>query len=125
MQTREVHLPLSGWGSATSEATLTVATLTLGERLRRGAMAPLIGLGIAILVVPIPVVHFMVPPLAILGGIAIGLRRMTTKDVILSAHGPCPFCGTNQTLGLTGSAYTMPRNLHCRSCRKAFSIDAQ
>lgn len=123
MQTREAHLPMSGWGTANTEAALTIASLTPRERLRRGVMAPLIGLGIAILVLPIPVVHFMVPPLAILGGIVMGFKRAATKEIILSAHGPCPFCGTSQTLGLNGTAYSMPRNLHCRNCRKAFSID--
>lgn len=124
MPTREAHLPMTGWGSPTTEATLTIATLTARDRLKRGIMAPLIGLGIAIMVVPIPVVHFMVPPLALIGGIVLGFRRAGTREVILSAHGPCPFCGTNQTLGLNGSAYHMPRNLSCRSCRKTFSIDA-
>lgn len=125
MQTREAHLPMSGWGSPKTEAALTIAALTPRERLRRGLMAPLIGLGIAILVLPIPVVHFMVPPLAILGGIVLGFKRAMTKEVILSAHGPCPFCGTSQTLGLNGTAYKMPRTLHCRACRKEFSIDEQ
>lgn len=123
MDTREAHLPMTGWGSDRTEAALTIARLTARERLRRGVTAPLAGLGIAIMVLPIPVVHFMVPPLAILGGIVLGFRRATTREVILSAHGPCPFCGTNQTLGLNGSAYHMPRNLHCRNCRKAFTID--
>lgn len=125
METRELHLPMSGWGTNHSEATLTIAALSARDRVRRGIMAPLIGLGIAIMVLPIPVVHFMVPPLAILGGIVLGFRRAATREIILSAHGPCPFCGTNQTLGLNGTAYRMPRTLHCRSCRKDFVIDAK
>lgn len=123
METREAHLPMAGWGSETTEATLTVASLSAQERMRRGIIAPLVGLGIAIMVLPIPIVHFMVPPLALLGGIVMGVKRAATREIILSAHGPCPFCGTNQTLGLNGSAYRMPRSLSCRNCRKTFSID--
>lgn len=125
MQTREAHLPLFGWGSPRTEATLTIGQLSARDRLKRGIMTPLIGLGIAIMVLPIPLVHFMVPPVAILGGIVLGIMRANTREVILAAHGPCPFCGTEQTLGLTGSRYRMPRNLHCRNCRKEFAIDAQ
>lgn len=125
MQIREEHLPLAGWGSATTEATLTVATLSGGERLKRALMAPLIGIGIVIIVIPIPIVHLIVPPLALIGGIVMGFIRAGTRQTIQSARGPCPFCGTDQTLGLTGASFRLPRNLHCRACRKAFSMESR
>lgn len=125
MQTREAHLPLSGWGGDKTEATLTVALLSPGDRLKRAALAPLVGIGIVIIVIPIPIVHLIVPPLALIGGVVAGLLRAGTRELILSAHGPCPFCGTNQTLGLSSTPYRLPRTLHCRNCRKAFSIDAR
>ncbi len=121
---RALHLPISGFGVRSSQANIEIRSLSGRERLRRAAMAPLIGLGVAIAVLPIPIVHFAVPPVALLGGIVVGLRRATQRELFATAHGPCPFCGTEQTLGVNGSAYRLPRTLSCRSCRKPLTLDA-
>ncbi len=122
--TREQQHPLSGFGTTSSEAQVTIGRLTAGERLKRAAMGPVVGLGIAVIVLPIPIVHIIVPPLALIGGVVFGVMRGATHEIITAAHGPCPFCGTEQTFGLTGAAYKMPRNLNCRNCHKSFTIDA-
>ena len=124
MKTRPVHLPISGFGAPATQAELVVASLTAGERFRRAAIAPALGLAASIMVLPIPIVHFAVPPVALVGGFVMGIRRMLQGEVIQSAHGPCPFCLTDQTLGLTGSAYRLPRALKCRACLKLLSLDA-
>lgn len=122
MITTPITLPLTGFGTPPSEAILEIGTLTSGERLRRAAMAPVIGLLVSVAVIPIPIVHFAVPPVAILTGITVGVRRLTQRRIITKAEGRCPFCGTSQTLGLNGSNYQMPRELKCRSCLKPFTI---
>jgi hypothetical protein len=119
-----MSLPLSGFGTPETHAAVVVNSLSLGERLRRAAMAPAAGLAASILVLPIPIVHLALPPVAILGGLALGVRRALQGEIIQSAHGPCPFCGTDQTLGLTGAAFRLPRDLKCRSCLKLFTLDA-
>ncbi len=116
--------PLSGFGASPSVARLEIRTLTGPERFRRAAMAPLMGLGIAIAVLPIPIVHLAVPPVALLGGIVLGFRRAGQRELIATAEGPCPFCSTEQTLGLNGAVYRLPRNLKCRSCLRLLTIGA-
>lgn len=124
MRSRPVHHPLSGFGTPSSQAELVVVSLSPGERLRRAAIAPALGLAASILVLPIPIVHFAVPPVALVSGVVVGLRRILQGEIIQSAHGPCPFCGTDQTLGLTGAAYRLPRALKCHSCLKLLTLDA-
>jgi len=123
MSLRQVHPSIHGFGVKPSRATIEVETLSGRDRLRRGAIAPLIGLGVAILVLPIPIVHFAVPPMAILGGVLLGLRRLLQREIITAARGPCPFCGTEQTLGLSGSTYRLPRDLKCRDCLQLLTLD--
>ncbi len=122
MTTQPVTLPLTGFGTPPSQATLEVGTLTTTERLKRAGMAPVIGLLVSIAVLPIPIVHFAVPPLALLLGVVLGLRRLTQRRIITRAEGSCPFCGTVQTLGLNGASYRMPRELKCQHCLKSFTI---
>jgi hypothetical protein len=117
-----LDLPMQGFGTPKTHAQVEVTALSTGARLRRAALAPAIGLGIGLLVLPIPIVHLAVPPVALVTGVVVGLRRALQGEIITQAHGPCPFCGTEQTLGLNGSAYRLPRNLKCRSCLKLFTI---
>jgi hypothetical protein len=124
MQRQQVQLPLKGFGTETSQAEVEVGTLTGAERLRRGATPPAIGLGVAILVLPIPIIHLAVPPLALVGGVVLGVRRALQRRIFAAAHGPCPFCGVEQTFGLTGAAYRLPRDLKCRSCGKLLTLEA-
>ncbi|HWA59297.1 MAG TPA: hypothetical protein VG692_18735 [Gemmatimonadales bacterium] len=124
MNLTSTTLPLTGFGTSPSQATVEIGSLTAGERLRRAAIAPALGMFVSVAVLPIPIVHFAVPPVAILTGIAVGIRRVTQRRIITRAEGTCPFCGTRQTLGLNGSSYHMPRELKCRSCLKPFTISA-
>lgn len=122
MNLRQLSLPLSGFGTPSSRAELEVGSLSTGERFRRAAIAPVIGLGVALAVLPIPIVHFAVPPVALVTGVVVGIRRAMQGEIITKASGTCPFCGAQQTLGLNGTSFRMPRNLKCHSCLKPFTI---
>ena len=124
MSTRHLALPINGFGTKPSVAEIEIQQLSPRERLRRAAIAPAIGFGVAIAVLPIPIVHLAVPPFAILAGIVIGIRRAAIPEVFASAHGPCPFCGAEQTFGLTGAAFRLPRDFKCRICLRLLSLDA-
>ena len=124
MNVRQLQLPIRGFGAPPTQANITVCTLTGGERLRRGAMGPAVGLGIAVLVLPIPIVHLAVPPFALLGGIIVGVRRALQREVFDKARGACPFCGADQTLGLNGAVFRLPRDLKCRSCLRLLTLEA-
>ncbi len=65
---RPIELSLQGFGTGRGIARAEIRSLSGGERLQRALLGPAVGVGIAVLVLPIPVVHFMVPPVAIVGG---------------------------------------------------------
>ncbi|MEO8633790.1 MAG: hypothetical protein ABI587_00795 [Gemmatimonadales bacterium] len=123
MELRTQVFRLSAIGVPPGTATAEIASLTLPERLRRGGLAPLVGLGIAILVLPIPFVHLAVPPVAILGGLVLGVRRALQRTLFHRIHGTCPACGVEQPLGLNGTPYRLPRDLKCRACLQLLSLD--
>ena len=122
MNLRQLNLPLSGFGTPSTEAEVEVGSLSPGERFRRAAIAPAIGLGVSLAVIPIPLVHFAVPPVALVTGVVVGIRRALQSEIITRATGPCPFCGAEQTLGLTGAPFRFPRDLKCHACLKPFTI---
>jgi hypothetical protein len=123
MSLRPVTLSLSGFGVSPARAAVEVRTLTAGERVRRAMIAPAAGVAIAILVLPIPIVHFAVPPAALIGGVVFGIRRAGQRELFATAHGSCPFCDTEQPLGVNGTAYRLPRNLKCHSCLRSMTLD--
>lgn len=122
MNLRHLSLPLSGFGAPPSQAEVEVGSLSTGERLRRAAIAPLVGVGVGVAVLPIPIVHFAVPPVALVTGVVMGIRRALQREIITRASGTCPFCGAQQTLGLNGTPFKMPRELKCHTCLKSFTI---
>ncbi|HEY7681621.1 MAG TPA: hypothetical protein VH879_03165 [Gemmatimonadales bacterium] len=119
-----MRLPIRGFGARPTEAEIAVRTLTGMERLRRGAIVPAMGLGLAVLVLPIPIVHLAVPPVALLGGIVLGVRRALQREIFERARGACPFCGNEQTLGLNGAVYRLPRDFKCRACGRLLTLEA-
>jgi hypothetical protein len=124
MQSRTLVLPLKGFGAPPSEAEVTITELNLGDRLRRGLLVFGGGIGVALIALPIPIVHLILPPAALLGGTTFGVLRITQREVLDSAAGACPFCGTRQRFNLGGGSYRLPRTVICSGCRKALRIES-
>jgi hypothetical protein len=115
-------LPLAGFGSEATEAQVVVEHLTLKARLTRAGAVAGAGLVAALIAVPIPLVHFILVPAALLIGLSIGAMRLRHKEIFSSAEGACPFCGTRQRLGLAGKVFRLPRRVFCRNCRRELDL---
>jgi hypothetical protein len=124
LSVREELVSIRGFGVVPASATISVHSLSGKERARRAGFPPMIGVGVAILVLPIPIVHLAVPPMAILGGLFLGIRRGLQREIISQARGSCPFCGVEQSLGLTGTNYHLPRDLKCSACLRPLTLEA-
>lgn len=122
-RSRPITLCLRGFGTGAGPAHAEVRRLGGGERIRRAAVSPAVGLAVAVLVLPIPIVHFMVPPAAIVAGIVIGIRRGLARELFLTARGTCPRCGREQSLGLTGSTFRLPREIKCGGCGHLLTLE--
>jgi hypothetical protein len=122
MSTRSLTVPLAGFGSAPTEAEVTVESLTLRARLARGAAVAGAGLALAVIALPIPLVHFVLVPAALLLGLGFGAMRLGQREIFSSAEGTCPFCGTRQRLGLAGRVFRLPHRVFCSSCQRELDL---
>jgi hypothetical protein len=122
MSIRTMTIPLAGFGAPVQAANATIRTLDPGERLRRAGKALAIGFAAALLTLPIPLVHLFFPPAALVGGVVLGARRLGQRELFQQVEGTCPFCGTEQRLGLTDSPFRLPRTLTCFHCRRSLTL---
>jgi hypothetical protein len=116
-------LSLKGFGAPATPAAVTTSRLSLRQRLLRGGRVFGLGLASALLMLPIPIIHLIGPPIAILLGLGLGIRRLGEGEIFVSAEGSCPFCHTSQPLGLAGSRFRLPCDLICSSCRQPLRLE--
>ncbi len=124
MTTQSLEVPLKGFGASPTRAQLVVDNLTTGQRLRRAGVALAAGGALALVALPIPLVHFVLVPGALLLGLIFAALRLNQRQVIRSAEGACPYCGTHQRLGLAGRVFRLPREVFCEKCRRPLDLEA-
>jgi hypothetical protein len=115
-------VPLTGFGIAPTRATVVVARLTLRERVARAGRVIGAGLLAALIALPIPLVHFVFVPGAVLTGFTLGIIRVQQREIFESAEAPCPYCGSVQRLGLAGRTFRLPRVVHCHNCGRQLDL---
>ena len=78
MSTQSLEVPLKGFGASPTQAQLVVENLTTGQRVRRAGVALAAGGALAVIALPIPLVHFVLVP----GRVAPGsdLRRNAAQS---------------------------------------------
>jgi len=122
MDTRSLSVSLKGFGCPPTQAQVLVETLSLRERVARAAMIVGGGLAVAVIALPIPLVHLVLVPAAPLLGFILAAIRLGQREVFGSAEGACPFCGTRQRLGLAGRVFRLPREVFCSNCQRALDL---
>jgi hypothetical protein len=122
MPSRTLTVPLTGFGCAATEVQVVVAQLTSRERLARAGTMFGAGVVAALIALPIPVVHFVAVPGALLLGLGLGVARLRHREIFSQAEGNCPCCGAAQRLGLAGRVFRLPRKVHCGSCHRALEL---
>jgi hypothetical protein len=123
MSLRPVSLALKSFGYPPSRAEILVRQLSARERLRRAGILFAAGLGVALVALPIPLVHLVLPPAALVLGLAGGLRRLGQAEVFERAEAECPSCHTRQRLNLTGSAFRLPQRITCSHCLQPLRLE--
>ncbi len=115
MDTRSLELPLTALGDRPSTALVRLGILSPAERVRRAALALGVGLAAALIAIPIPLVHFLLVPGALIVGLLVAARRLREKEVFHDAEGRCPHCGAEQRFDVFGG-FRLPKRLDCRAC---------
>jgi hypothetical protein len=75
-----------------------------------------------LIAIPIPLVHFILVPSALLLGIVLAFTRLRQHEIFRAANGRCPFCKTNQSFTVMGS-FSLPKKLHCESCQRQLLLE--
>ena len=122
MTTRSLEASLKGFGAPPTPAEQVVETLGFRDRVRRAGLAFAAGAALALIAIPIPLVHFVLVPGALLLGMVFAALRLNQREIIRSAEGSCPYCGTAQRLGLAGRVFRLPREVFCSNCRRPLDL---
>ena len=92
-----------------------------GQRTRRALLTWLAAWGLGIVAVFVPVLHFVLVPLLVLGGPILALQRLGERVSVLEVTGACPGCGAPQRQPLHAGA--QPRlEFRCDACGRAIGV---
>jgi hypothetical protein len=76
MRSRSLDLPLRAAGAAPETAQVEIGVLDPGDRLKRAGLALTAGVGVALVALPIPIVHLVLVPGGLILGLGLALRRL-------------------------------------------------
>ena len=100
---------------------MSVIVRDAGQRTRRAVLTWLVAWGLGIVAVFLPVLHFVLVPLLILGGPLLALQRLGERVSVLEVQGQCPGCGAAQRQPLNAGA--QPRlEFRCGACGRAIGV---
>ncbi len=122
MEVRRVELPLTGFGVSPTTAIVELQQLSKGERVKRAGVSFGLGLLLALIALPIPLVHFVLVPASLLAGTVLGLVRARQDQIIRTAQGSCPFCGAEQRF-TTSARFKLPKKLNCDVCHRQLLLE--
>jgi hypothetical protein len=123
LNTRSIDLQLKGFGAPPAEARAEIAELSPRERMKRAAVVFGAFIAVAIVALPIPIVHFVVVPAGLLLAFTLGAWRLREGVIFRGVEGRCPFCGAEQRFHLMGR-FRLPRTLDCERCRRRLTLEA-
>jgi hypothetical protein len=122
VEERALALWLKGFGAPASEAKVEVSVLDARDRLKRALLTSGFCFAAALVALPIPIVHFVFVPAALLAGIVLGAIRLRQDQIFRTASGRCPFCGTDQSFQVMGR-FSLPKKLYCGNCGRELELD--
>jgi hypothetical protein len=120
---RVIDLRLSGFGAPPAIARAEVAELAPSERAKRAAVVFGAFIAVAIIALPIPIVHFFMVPGGLILAFVFGSLRLREGTVFQAVNGRCPFCGTEQSFPLFGR-FRLPKDVHCANCGRRLTLEA-
>jgi hypothetical protein len=124
VEVRDLRVQVKGFGAPPTTAVVNVAVLSGADRLKSAAMMLGAGLGVALIALPIPIVHFVLVPGGLLTGLVLAGKRLTVSEIFRRVAGRCPFCGTEQEFPVMGR-FRLPKNAHCVNCGRSLSLEDQ
>lgn len=104
-----------------SDGRAQITELTSSERALRALKKGSIFFGIALLTIPVPMLHFILVPTFLLLSIGFFATTMAERQVVTKFEGPCPKCKT--PIVMTGVFKISGTKETCHSCRQLLKIE--
>ena len=124
MTTRTLELRLHGFGAPPAPARAEIADLAPADRFKRAAIVFGAFVAVAVVALPIPIVHFMLVPGGLLLAVVLGGLRLREDAIFRDVSGGCPFCGTHQHFPLFGR-FRLPKDVHCANCGRKLTLEPE
>lgn len=122
MITRTIDLQLRGFGAPPATARAELAELSPVDRLKRAAVVFGAFIAVAVVALPIPIVHFVLVPAGLLLAFTLGAWRLREGVIFRGVEGRCPLCGAEQRFPLMGR-FRVPRPVDCEHCRRRLTLE--
>jgi hypothetical protein len=121
---RDVTVTLAAGGGEVTTAPGRLQVFSAGDRLRRALTTLGIGLLGAALFIPIPIIHLLGIPMAIIASVVISIRQFSSAARLDPLRMPCPKCGgTNRIGGGLGLRHpAQPVERMCDECRRGLQL---
>ncbi len=124
MPEHDATLTLSADGAEPTRASSTVSLFNPAQRARRAIVALLIGAAVAAALIPIPIVHLLGIPLALIAAIVVAMKQLRVAARIDRVALACPKCAVPQAIGggFGFSTIDGPIAITCDSCRRIMTL---
>lgn len=121
----QVQLTLTAGDGEPTRATTALTVFTPAQRVTRAAAILAVALVVAVALIPVPIIHLVGIPLALLLGLALAARQLRTVARLAACTMACPKCGERTAVGggLGLRSATGPLALSCQSCRRGLTLD--
>ncbi|MBS1961546.1 MAG: hypothetical protein JST04_04980 [Bdellovibrionales bacterium] len=99
-----------------------VEVVTFDAKARSRRALKILGMcwGMALLCIPIPIIHFTVLPTLLIAGVVLFVRMSGQSSQILGGEGTCPEC--RKTFRIAKADHRFPMDELCEHCRTSVSI---
>ena len=115
----QVIVSLEATGSEVTQCKGLFTTFAMAHRARRSVIVFAVATGLAVLFLPIPIIHLLAIPMILLGGIVLALRQLSIVGRLAPLRMACPKCGVlNRVGGGLGVRAMAPTSRVCESCRR-------
>lgn len=121
---RPVQVTLTATGADPSSGPGRLTVFSPGRRMVRAAVVLFLFVGLAAMLIPIPVIHLVGIPLMLVIGLVTAVRTVGREARLDRMHLGCPKCGARNDLGggLGLPNATGPFARSCSSCRRGLTM---
>ncbi|MGE0174083.1 MAG: hypothetical protein AB7T49_14900 [Oligoflexales bacterium] len=120
--TSEIQIDLTN-NTAHTDGTAALNSWTKKQAISKGLKWMAACWGMALVAIPIPIVHFVAVPVCLLAGPLVGnivYRVHNGATIVEVAKGPCPSCGKD--LEIKGLSAKWPVTTPCTSCEARITL---